>query len=78
MADDESELARVVREARVGWVVPPGDAGALAAAIREARADRNRLRQMGARARRVAEERYAFTHAVARYRAVMREALGAP
>ena len=78
MADDDSELARVVREERVGWVVPPGDAGALAAAVRAARDDREALRRMGERARRAAEERYAFPHAVARYRAVLREALEAP
>jgi len=49
-----------VREERIGWVVLPGDTGGLKAAIMEAESDRDRLNEMGLRARSVAESKYSF------------------
>ena len=59
-ADRHSELALVVREEEIGWVVPPEDPERLVAAILEARRDPERLRAMGERARRAAEQTYTF------------------
>jgi glycosyltransferase involved in cell wall biosynthesis len=55
MMDEDSEVAMIAREHDVGIVVPPGDAPALARAIREAAANPPRLREMGARGRQLAE-----------------------
>src|SRR5207253_8495264 len=51
IADDDSEIAMVVREEEIGWVVPPGDLAAFIGAIEDARRDRPRLDAMSRRAR---------------------------
>lgn len=58
VADSESELACVVREEDIGWVVPPGDIDGLVVAITEAQGNPDRLVQMGQRARLAAETKY--------------------
>lgn len=60
VADAESELALVVREEDIGWVIYPGDIGGLRMAILEAKANPDVLVQMGQRARRAAEAKYSF------------------
>lgn len=77
MADVDSELARVVAENEIGWVVPPTDWRGLVTALREAAADPARLAAMGARARAVAENRYALSHAIASYRELVATQLSA-
>jgi colanic acid biosynthesis glycosyl transferase WcaI len=72
-ADDESELARVVREEEVGWVVPPRRPDLLAQAVREAAAYPEKLAAMGRRARRAAESKYASS---AGYVALFRQLAG--
>jgi colanic acid biosynthesis glycosyl transferase WcaI len=54
MMEADAEVARIAREHRVGFVVEPGDAGALADVIVSANRNRNDLRAMGERAREVA------------------------
>lgn len=54
MMEAHAEVARIAREHRVGFVVEPGDAGALADAILSANHNRNELRAMGERARELA------------------------
>jgi glycosyltransferase involved in cell wall biosynthesis len=49
-------LPEVVKEGETGWLVPPGDPEALAAAIVEAESDPVRLRRFGERARERARE----------------------
>jgi colanic acid biosynthesis glycosyl transferase WcaI len=71
-ADPRSELAQVVSEERVGWVVPPEDPVLLAAAIREAMEQPALLQEMGRRARASAELRYSRAAVIARYEALMR------
>jgi glycosyltransferase involved in cell wall biosynthesis len=44
-------LAEMIDPGETGWLVPPGDASALAEAIWEASKDRNKLREMGLAAR---------------------------
>ena len=60
VADENSELALVVKEEHIGWVVPPGDVDRFAAAVLEARSDPVRLTEMGIRARRAAETKYSY------------------
>lgn len=72
VADAESELACVVMEEAIGWVVPPGDACGLANAVLEARKNPEQVTQMGARAARVAREKYSLELALEGYRAAVR------
>ena len=54
--DGDCDSARLVHRGAFGLVTPPCDAGAIAAGIREARRDRNRLAEWGRRARAVFEQ----------------------
>ena len=76
VADPDSELAMVVREERVGWVVPPGDPSALVAAIRGAEADRTEAVEMGRRARASALAHYSLDKVSAQYAAVIGRLIG--
>lgn len=59
VADAHSELARVVVEEQIGWVVPPGDVDGIIAAVRAASAmDRAEFDAMGARSREVVVRKY--------------------
>jgi colanic acid biosynthesis glycosyl transferase WcaI len=58
VAEPESELALVVCEEDIGWVVSPGDIGGLRTAILAAKSNPNLLLQMGQRARLAAETKY--------------------
>lgn len=71
--DSDSETAALVRKARCGFVVPPGEPEALAAAIREAHASRPELDAMGRRARAHAVAEADRSIAVARYRSLLAE-----
>ena len=62
VSEDDSELAAVVKEEEIGWVVPPGCPDLLVHALREARGNQERLRSMGQRARQAAEARYTRSH----------------
>ncbi len=67
IADENSELAMVVKEAQIGWVVPPGNVDQIVAAIQEARTNPASLADMGRRARQVAEARYSFERVIGSY-----------
>lgn len=71
VADSESELAHVVREEDIGWVVSPGDIDGLIVAIIEAQGNQDRLSQMGHRARLAAETKYTFEKVSQAYKAVV-------
>jgi len=71
LAEPHSELARVVLEETVGWVVDPNDPSALASAILEAKANPERLTFMGRRARVVAEQKYRFDQSLNSFRALL-------
>jgi colanic acid biosynthesis glycosyl transferase WcaI len=58
MMDESAEAARLVRDYSVGFVVPPGDAGALAATIKRAADNPQDLRLKGQKARWLAEEQF--------------------
>src|SRR5204862_2150508 len=72
--EDEGETAALVRDAGCGVVVPPGDPEALAAAIRDAHGGRIDLEELGRRGRDWVVRNADRTAAVARYRALLREA----
>lgn len=68
VAEAHSELARVVSEERIGWVVPPNDVAALAAAILAAAAtDPVEIRAMGARSRDAVVRKYSKPPVVEAY-----------
>ena len=58
MMEEGAEVAQIARESSVGFVVRPGDVDALIGAIRDAVNAPEHLKQMGARARRLAEQRF--------------------
>jgi len=60
VADSVSELALIVKEENIGWVVPPGDIEKLRITILESKANPQLLVQMGQRARRATETKYSF------------------
>ena len=69
MTDARSELALVVAETRCGWILAPGDAGALAALTKDLAAGRamGEARQRGDAGRRAAEADYTIDRVIARY-----------
>ncbi len=58
MMEENAEVAQIAREDAVGFVVRPGDVDALIGAIRGAVDAPEQLKQMGMRARRLAEQRF--------------------
>ncbi len=73
VCDDESELAQVVREEEVGWVVAPGQVSDLVAAIRHAKAETSTLAALGTRARAAAATKYTRAHVADAYRTMVAE-----
>lgn len=78
VADEDSELALVVREEQIGWVVDPADPAALAEVIREARRQPDVLLEMGRRARRAAEQKYTRPQIIEAYARLLAEVNDAP
>jgi colanic acid biosynthesis glycosyl transferase WcaI len=68
VSDDDSELAAVVQEEEIGWVIPPGRPDLIVSALREAKANPERLHAMGERARQAAEKKYTRSHILQIYR----------
>lgn len=60
VAEPNSELAIVVSEEDIGWVVSPCDIDGLRMAILQAKSNPNLLVQMGRRAREASESKYSF------------------
>jgi glycosyltransferase involved in cell wall biosynthesis len=73
VADEESELALVVREEGIGWVVPPNQPAKIREAALQARNDPETLRHMGRKARAVAEQKYSKSAVMEAYRALMQQ-----
>ena len=72
VTDSGSEMARVIKEEDVGWIVAPGQPDLLARAIMEASGQPQRLIEMGVRARAAAEKKYSQSKAVEDYFAVFK------
>src|SRR3989338_7494529 len=73
LAPTESELARVVLEESVGWVVDPDDPHALADIILEAKTNAEGLELMGRRARAAAKQKYQFSHSLELFRSLIQD-----
>ena len=73
----ESDACAIVREADCGLLVRPGDAGALAAAIRTLLADPAHADRLGAAGRRYAVEHFQRSARVTEYEALLKGCLGA-
>lgn len=74
IVDARSDVARIVTDARAGWVVPPADASALAAVVRHA-ADAG-TGDMGQHGRRYAQAHVERSRVTAAYGALLDEAAG--
>lgn len=75
-ADDESETARIVREAECGFVVPPGRPELVAGVVRDVAEGRLSVEGMGERGRAWAEREADRSVAFARYRALVADVVG--
>ena len=73
VTDDWSELAEVVREEEIGWVVKPGDLDSLVHTIQFAAEHPQLCTQMGSRAAEVAQTKYTFTEADQSYQKLFKE-----
>ena len=71
VCDNDSELAMVVKEEEIGWVIPPGRPDLIVAALIEAKADPERLHAMGKRARNAVETKYTFEYVAHIYRSMI-------
>ncbi len=58
MMEEFTDVARLASEHRVGFVTPPGDVDVLVTTIRSAMNNPGQLKEMGRRARRLAEEQF--------------------
>lgn len=68
IVEDGTELALVIEEEGVGWIVPPGQPGKLVTMILEAKSQPELLHDMGLRARHAAEKKYTFQRVVQVFR----------
>lgn len=67
VADADSELALVLQEEEIGWVVPPDEPARIVEVILSAHAQLSQVQEMGARARTVAENKYSRPVIIERY-----------
>jgi glycosyltransferase involved in cell wall biosynthesis len=76
VASNAGGLPDKVRPGVNGWLVPPGDASALAAALSGAVSDQARLERFGRASRRIVEDEFSWQSAGDRTVALYRELLG--
>lgn len=72
LTEDSSELAQVVEEDNVGWIVPPDDPQALLTTIRNIYKNRDKLPEMGNRARDSALNKYSLSTALEKYKTAVK------
>ena len=68
LTDEDSELAQVINEERIGWYVSPGKTDELTKAILQIYNGRDELSEIGERARTAAIAKYSLHDAVIKYR----------
>lgn len=73
LTEDQSEVAMVIEEDRVGWHVPPHQPDLLLKKIYEIYDNRNRLNEMGMRARQTALQKYSVDVAIEKFRMVFNQ-----
>jgi colanic acid biosynthesis glycosyl transferase WcaI len=72
LTDPRSELAMVIEEDEIGWHLPPGDADKLSAVLEDIYNSREKLCEMGKRARKSAERKYSLATAIEKYMEALR------
>ncbi len=72
LTEDDSELAQVVSEDNIGWNVPSCEPENLLEVIHEIYKNREKIDEMGIRARKSALEKYALETAVEKYRTALK------
>jgi colanic acid biosynthesis glycosyl transferase WcaI len=75
IVDARSHVADVIGSAGIGWVVEPGDMEQLEQTIRDAAAHPDSVRDMGRKARAVAEEQFSRDHITQEYVGLVRRLL---
>ena len=76
IGDSDGEIAELIRDNDVGFVVDHGDGAGLAEQIQQLASDPERLRRMGANARRLFDDEYARPLAMKRWKNLMADVLG--
>jgi len=74
VCESESELARVIKEEGIGWLVPCGDLEVLAASVLDGLTNPQKCIAMGGRARIIAETQYSFQRSSEKYRSLLEDA----
>ena len=67
IADEWSELAQVIQEENIGWVVEPGNMGQFIKTIQNAQANPDLLKAMGQRAQNAVSAKYTYPHILKLY-----------
>ncbi len=67
LTEDGSEIARVIKEERVGWFVSPSEPEKLLQMIEKIYAERENFLKIGRRARDAAQKKYSLSEAVKKY-----------
>ena len=73
LTENQTEVARVIGEEKVGWSVHPLNPKALLKTIHQIYAERETIPEMSVRARRTALEKYSVERAVEKYRVALKE-----
>lgn len=76
VVDPRSEIGMLVREERVGWVVPPMNLDGVVDAVLSAHSNPEALAAMGGRARQVAEETYCQDRVLESYKELVKDLEG--
>jgi colanic acid biosynthesis glycosyl transferase WcaI len=77
VADAESELALVVSEEQIGWVIPPADVDGLVTLLEELSGNPGLVEERGSRARIVASTKYPRSSAIDNFLGLVRELVAA-
>lgn len=72
LTENESEIAKVLAEDRVGWSVAPNDSEALLQKIYEIYKNRESFKELGDNARHTALEKYSFEVALKKYKKALK------
>jgi len=78
LTEKNSEVARVIEEEQIGWIVPPSEPSKLLQVIYKIFDERNRLDEIGKRARKSALNKYSVETAISKYRIFFKDASDNP
>ena len=73
VCDPDSELATMVNEEGIGWVVAPGHPDLIAAILQKAKCDQSALEDMSSRARKAVAAKYTRDHVLQIYKRIVGE-----